>query len=111
MRNIAVILAGGVGSRMGYATPKQFYKVAGKTVIEHTVDAFEKNRHIDEIAIVMNPSCIGQMEDILFRNTGKKDCSTIFPYGSGKTAGSVPERSFFPVLRSETTASSAPEAS
>lgn len=72
MRNIAVILAGGVGNRMGYATPKQFYKVAGKTVIEHTVDAFEKNRHIDEIAIVMNPSCIGQMEDILLRNTWKK---------------------------------------
>lgn len=57
---------------MGYATPKQFYKVAGKTVIEHTVDAFEKNRYIDEIAVVMNPSCIGQMEDILLRNAWKK---------------------------------------
>ena len=37
-KNIAVILAGGVGSRSGLGTPKQFFKVAGKTVIEHTVN-------------------------------------------------------------------------
>ena len=72
MKNVAVILAGGVGSRMGYSLPKQFYKVAGKTVIEHTIDAFEKNHHIDEIAIVMNPSCIDQMEGIILRNPWKK---------------------------------------
>lgn len=72
MKNIAVILAGGVGSRMGYSLPKQFYKVAGKTVIEHTVEAFEKNRHVDEIAIVMNPMCIDQMEGIILRNSWKK---------------------------------------
>ena len=72
MRNIAVILAGGVGSRMGYSTPKQFYKVAGKTVIEHTIDAFERNKNIDEIAVVMNPLCIDQMESIILRNRWKK---------------------------------------
>lgn len=31
--NIAVILAGGVGSRLDSSHPKQFFKVAGKTVI------------------------------------------------------------------------------
>lgn len=72
MKNIAVILAGGVGSRLGYATPKQFYKVAGKSVIEHTIDAFDRNRHIDEIAIVMNPACIDQMESIILRNNWRK---------------------------------------
>ena len=54
-RNIAVILAGGVGSRLGLSTPKQFLKVAGKMVVEHTVDVFERNAHIDEIVIVSNP--------------------------------------------------------
>ena len=34
-RNIAVILAGGIGSRFGRDLPKQFLKVAGKKVIEH----------------------------------------------------------------------------
>ena len=71
-RNIAVILAGGVGSRMGYSTPKQFYKVAGKTVIEHTIDAFESHSGIDEIAVVMNEACIDRMEDIILRNKWHK---------------------------------------
>ena len=42
-RNIAIILAGGVGSRLGMSTPKQFFKVAGKMVVEHTIDVFERN--------------------------------------------------------------------
>ena len=54
-KNIAVILAGGIGSRLGLSTPKQFFKVAGKMVVEHTVDVFEHNPRIDEIAIVSNP--------------------------------------------------------
>lgn len=72
IRNIAVVLAGGVGSRMGYSTPKQFYKVAGKTVIEHTIDAFESHGGIDEIAVVMNETCIDRMEDIILRNKWQK---------------------------------------
>lgn len=70
--NIAVILAGGVGSRMGYNTPKQFFKVAGKTVIEHTIDAFETAIQIDEIAIVINEAFIGQLEEIVLKNSWKK---------------------------------------
>lgn len=70
--NIAVILAGGVGSRLGYSTPKQFYKVAGKMVIEHTIDVFEKNILIDEIAIVINPGYVDEMENIVLRNKWKK---------------------------------------
>lgn len=70
--NIAVILAGGVGSRMGYGTPKQFFKVAGKTVIEHTIDAFETATQIDEIAIVINEAFIGQLEEIVLKNSWKK---------------------------------------
>ena len=54
-RNIAVVLAGGVGSRFGEPTPKQFLKVAGKTIIEHTIDVFENNALIDEIGIVCQP--------------------------------------------------------
>ena len=50
--NIAVILAGGSGNRLGSELPKQFLKVAGKKLIEHTIDVFENNEHIDEIAIV-----------------------------------------------------------
>lgn len=72
IQNIAIILAGGVGSRMGYSTPKQFFKVAGKTVIEHTIDAFETDAQIDEIAIVINEAFIGQLEKIVLKNSWKK---------------------------------------
>lgn len=68
MRNIAIVLAGGVGSRLGMGTPKQFFKVAGKTVIEHTIDTFERNAHIDEIAVVSNPAYVADVEDIVLRN-------------------------------------------
>lgn len=66
--NIAVILAGGVGSRLGLGKPKQFMKVAGKTVLEHTVDAFQKHNLIDEIVIVMHANYVHDAESMLLKN-------------------------------------------
>src|SRR5574344_1780183 len=71
-KNIAIILAGGVGSRLGLSTPKQFFKVAGKMVVEHTIDTFEKNSRIDEIAIVSNAFYISEFENMLLRNNWTK---------------------------------------
>ena len=71
-RKIAIILAGGVGSRLGMSTPKQFFKVAGKMVVEHTIDVFERNQHIDEIAIVSNPALVADFENIVLRNKWRK---------------------------------------
>jgi len=70
--NIAIILAGGTGTRSGYDTPKQFITVAGKTVIEHTVDVFENNAHIDAINIVIHESYIDDFENIKRLNKWKK---------------------------------------
>ena len=66
--NIAVILAGGIGSRLGLDKPKQFMKVAGKTVIEHTVGVFQNNEQIDEIAIVMHASYVHDAEEMVIKN-------------------------------------------
>ncbi len=68
MRNIAVILAGGSGRRFGADMPKQFLQVAGKTVIEHTIDAFERHPLIDVIALVCHPDYVGEMTDIVRRD-------------------------------------------
>ena len=68
-RNIAVILAGGSGSRFGREdTPKQFLKVAGKKVIEHTIDVFENNLQIDEIAVVTRAEFISDIEQMIVAN-------------------------------------------
>lgn len=67
-KNIAIILAGGIGSRLGLDKPKQFLKVAGKTVLEHTVDVFQKHEKIDEIAIVMHGNYLDIAEQMVATN-------------------------------------------
>ena len=44
MKNIALIIAGGVGARMGQDIPKQFINVHDKPVIIYTLEAFQKHR-------------------------------------------------------------------
>lgn len=62
---IALILAGGTGSRFGSARPKQFTLVAGRTVLEHSIAAFEQSEEIDEIGIVAHPDHLDEVRAIL----------------------------------------------
>lgn len=57
--NIAIIIAGGVGSRMGKDIPKQFIEVKGKPVLAYTLEGFQKHPLIDAIEVV----CIDGWED------------------------------------------------
>ncbi|EDT79015.1 2-C-methyl-D-erythritol 4-phosphate cytidylyltransferase [Clostridium perfringens] len=50
--NIAIILAGGSGSRMGSDIPKQFIDIYGKPLVIHTIESFDINSNIDYIAVV-----------------------------------------------------------
>lgn len=59
--NIAIILAGGVGSRVGANMPKQFINVYGKPVIAYTLDIFEHANFIDAIGVV----CVKTHQDLL----------------------------------------------
>lgn len=70
--NIAVILAGGTGSRMGSSVPKQFMSLDGSTVIEHSIETFCRHEAIDEVAVVVHPDWRGEMEAIVARNSWKK---------------------------------------
>ena len=65
MRNIAVILAGGTGSRMGSSVPKQFLELGGRTVIEYSIETFFSHPAIDEVAVVVHPDWRGRMEEIV----------------------------------------------
>ncbi len=72
MKNIAVILSGGSGSRFGGALPKQFTKLAGKAIIEYTIDVFEKSENIDEILVVSQVHHIERTWEIIKKNNWRK---------------------------------------
>ena len=57
---------------MGNDQPKQFLKVAGKQIIEHTIDAFEASKDIDEICVVSRADYVGDVEALVVRNQYKK---------------------------------------
>ena len=59
--NVALIIAGGSGKRMGLNIPKQFVNIKGKPVIIYTLEAFQKHPSIDEIYCV----CINGWQDML----------------------------------------------
>lgn len=50
--NIAVILAGGVGNRLGAGIPKQFVEILGKPILAYTIEPFEKHPDVDAILVV-----------------------------------------------------------
>ena len=56
---VAIIIAGGVGARMGADIPKQFVQVDGKPVLFYTLQAFEAHPMVDAIELV----CIDGWED------------------------------------------------
>ena len=64
-RRVAVLLAGGVGSRVGLDIPKQLIKIAGKTILEHTLAAFEQHPMVDEILVMMAPGHLDAVRDIV----------------------------------------------
>lgn len=72
MKNIAIILAGGSGRRMGGALPKQFLEVNNRTILEYTIDNFERAECIDEVAIVTHPDYVDKMQQIISSNPWKK---------------------------------------
>lgn len=60
--NIAVIIAGGSGHRMGQDIPKQFINVHDKPVLIYTLEGFQKHSQIDAIEVV----CIDGWHDVLW---------------------------------------------
>lgn len=52
MKNVAIILAGGVGSRVGANVPKQFIEIFGKPIVVYTIEAFQRHEKIDLIEVV-----------------------------------------------------------
>ena len=54
-RYVAIIPAAGVGSRMGRDIPKQYIQIAGKSILQHTVDAFLYFPGITHTFVIVSP--------------------------------------------------------
>ncbi|MFD5224997.1 SDR family NAD(P)-dependent oxidoreductase [Microbacterium sp. NPDC058342] len=79
-RTVAVLLAGGIGVRVGLGIPKQLIKIAGKAIVEHTLEVVNASPVIDEIIIVMNAGAIDQLDSLMDRERFPK-LTQIIPGG------------------------------
>ena len=53
---IAIILAGGVGLRVGANRPKQFVEVLGKPILAYTIEIFQNHPEVDAVEVVCHVS-------------------------------------------------------
>lgn len=64
--NIAIILAGGTGTRVGGDIPKQFLMLSGQMMIMHSMKAFADSEYVNNIQIVADGSFREMIEDAMF---------------------------------------------
>lgn len=64
IKNVGIILSGGIGARFGGDRPKQYYELSGKEVIWYTVDAFRRAETVDDFFCVVdeNEKKLGHIE-------------------------------------------------
>lgn len=78
--NIAIIFAGGIGSRMGSDMPKQFLEWNNKPILIHTLDVFDKHPRIDAIIIACKTDWIEYTQRLIVK-FGIKKVIAIVPGG------------------------------
>lgn len=71
--NVALILAGGVGNRLGAKIPKQFIEVLGKPVLAYTIEAFERHSEIDAVLV----ACVNPYMDYMWEMKEKYGLSKL----------------------------------
>lgn len=63
--NYVILLAGGVGKRMGADIPKQFIKVKGKPIIVYSIENFQRNEQIEKIVVVCVKDWIDHVKELV----------------------------------------------
>lgn len=84
--NYVIIIAGGVGSRLGAKVPKQFVEVLGKPIIVYTMEHFQNHPEIDGIELV----CVDGYQEHLMEIVEKYNVTKVIKIVKG---GSEYERS------------------
>lgn len=63
--NTALILSGGVGSRMGTASPKQYLELKGHPIIDYSLQVFFRHMQIDAVVIVAAEKWRGVIDSLI----------------------------------------------
>lgn len=84
----AIILASGSGTRARSETPKQFLKLAGKTVLEHTLDVFQSHPGVGEIIVVAAAENRLMVEELVTR-AGYSKVKALVAGGTTRQASSA----------------------
>jgi ribitol-5-phosphate 2-dehydrogenase (NADP+) / D-ribitol-5-phosphate cytidylyltransferase len=84
MRTVAVVLAGGTGQRFGGDRPKQMRLLAGRSLVEHSVAAFEQADGVDSITVVMPAGMTAQAREH-FAGSGFRKVTAVIEGGATRT--------------------------
>ncbi|MGH3301159.1 MAG: IspD/TarI family cytidylyltransferase [Streptosporangiaceae bacterium] len=82
MRTVAVVLAAGSGSRFGSAGPKQLRLLAGRNLIEHCAQAFDRASGIDQVLVV---TAAGLEEQVRRDLAGVAKVAAVIQGGASRT--------------------------
>lgn len=99
MKVVAVILAGGTGSRFGGDLPKQFERIGDRTIIEHSVAAFENHPQINEIVVVIHSDYVEHTKKIMDSFSKVK---AVVPGGDTRSRSSFAGIDYFKEFQADT---------
>lgn len=85
-RRVAVLLAGGTGTRTGLDRPKQLVEVGGRTILEHALRALHDHPEVDEVLVVMAPGHLAAARAV---TAGYPKVSAVIPGGDTRTASTL----------------------
>jgi 2-C-methyl-D-erythritol 4-phosphate cytidylyltransferase len=77
----AIVAAAGIGLRMGNKTPKPYLLLAGKPILAHTLDLFEKIKEIREVTLVVHPEELDYCQEKVISPYGFKKVLRLVPGG------------------------------
>lgn len=77
----ALVVAAGSGTRMGGDVPKQFIEIEGTSILQLTLQKFQRAAQVNFIYVVTNPNCADQYSDIIKKDWGIEKLSAVVAGG------------------------------
>ena len=78
MTTVAIIVAAGKGKRAGGKVPKQWRKIAGKLVVDWSIDAFKNHSLVDFVIVVLPPNQNLHRNDVMTCVGGKSRSLSVY---------------------------------